>query len=211
VLFDEIEKAAASLSRLLLGVLDKAALRLGDNTTVNFERSLIFLTSNLGARGMNREMRPSFGFDALRERQTGGELAEKLQRVALSAVKKRFSPEFVNRIDVISTYLPLDAEALEEILDHQLADFQRHVNTRLGHRAFYLQVSRQAREFLIRRGTSQEFGARELKRTIHRFVIQPVSSLVARNQVPALSLLQADYRRNDTELTFRCLANEQVA
>src|ERR1700687_6359172 len=65
VLFDEIEKAAPSMTRLLLAVLDKAVLRLGDNTTVNFERTLIFLTSNLGARQMSKEIHPDFGFEAL--------------------------------------------------------------------------------------------------------------------------------------------------
>src|SRR5580692_6992033 len=65
VLFDEIEKAASSMTRLLLGVLDKAALRLGDNTTVGFERTIIFLTSNLGAEAMRKELRPDFGFDTV--------------------------------------------------------------------------------------------------------------------------------------------------
>src|SRR5580692_594305 len=65
VLFDEIEKAAPSVARLLLGVLDKALLRLGDNTSVNFEKTMIFLTSNLGARAMSRELNPDFGFEAL--------------------------------------------------------------------------------------------------------------------------------------------------
>ncbi len=64
VLFDEIEKAAPSMTRLLLGVLDKGILRLGDNSTVNFEKSLVFLTSNLGAREMLREINPEFGFQS---------------------------------------------------------------------------------------------------------------------------------------------------
>src|SRR5258706_9013049 len=98
VLFDEIEKAAPSLTRLLLGVLDKGVLRLGDNSTVNFEKSLVFLTSNLGAREMMKEISPDFGFQ-------GGlsagrpDLTSKLQNIALVAVRKKFSPEFVNRID----------------------------------------------------------------------------------------------------------------
>src|SRR5918911_36806 len=103
VLFDEIEKAAPSMARLLLGILDKATLRLGDNTTVNFEKSLIFFTSNLGAREMMKEIRPDFGFQAAipRERE---QLVGKLENVALAAVRKRFSPEFVNRIDAVVTY-----------------------------------------------------------------------------------------------------------
>src|SRR5690606_37774791 len=78
VLFDEIEKAAPSMTRLLLGVLDKATLRLGDNATVNFERSLIFMTSNLGSGDMLRAIRPTFGFESMVQ-QERPDLEKKLQ------------------------------------------------------------------------------------------------------------------------------------
>ena len=100
VLFDEIEKAAASLSQLLLGVLDKATLRLGDGGEVNFEKSLIFLTSNLGARDMVSELQPGLGFDT-EVRHPGADLSAHLERVGLRAVQRHFSPEFVNRIDAV--------------------------------------------------------------------------------------------------------------
>src|ERR1700685_1340318 len=96
LLFDEIEKAAPSLLRLLLGVLDKATLRLGDSTLVNFEKTMIFLTSNLGAREMSSELRPEFGFESVVPRGTCG---DKLERIGMHAVRKNFSPEFINRID----------------------------------------------------------------------------------------------------------------
>src|SRR5438270_12143338 len=111
VLFDEIEKAAPSMTRLLLGVLDKGVLRLGDNSQVNFEKSLVFLTSNLGAREMMREINPDFGFQSVKGMERD-DLSSKLQNIALVAVRKRFSPEFVNRIDCIITYQPLTAESL---------------------------------------------------------------------------------------------------
>src|SRR2546426_175421 len=103
VLFDEIEKAAPSMPRLLLGVLDKATLRLGDNTAVNFEKSLVFLTSNLGAREMLKEINPDFGFQAGMKKEKA-DLTGKLQAIGLAAVRKKFSPEFVNRIDAVITY-----------------------------------------------------------------------------------------------------------
>src|SRR6202040_2683666 len=149
VLFDEIEKAAPSLTRLLLGVLDKGILRLGDNSTVNFEKSLVFLTSNLGAREMMREINPDFGFQSVRGGTPRTDLTSKLQNIALVAVRKRFSPEFVNRIDCIITYQPLTAESLAVILDKQIADLQSHVNTRLGNRSFTLDVPQEARQFLL--------------------------------------------------------------
>src|SRR4051812_21815116 len=182
VLFDEIEKAAPSMTRLLLGVLDKGQLRLGDNSTVNFEKSLVFLTSNLGAREMMREINPEFGFQSVRPAERS-DLTSKLQSIALVAVRKRFSPEFVNRIDCIITYQPLTPEALSAILDHQITDLQNHVNTRLGNRSFTLEVPPDARQFLLQKGTSSEYGARELNRTIHRFLTQPLATMVATNQI----------------------------
>jgi ATP-dependent Clp protease ATP-binding subunit ClpA/CheY-like chemotaxis protein len=182
VLFDEIEKAAPSMTRLLLGVLDKGLLRLGDNSTVNFEKSLVFLTSNLGAREMMREINPEFGFQSVRPAERA-DLTNKLQSIALVSVRKRFSPEFVNRIDCIITYQPLTAESLSAILDKQIADLQNHVNTRLGNRSFVLDVPPEARQFLLKKGTSSEYGARELNRTIHRFLTQPLATMVATNQV----------------------------
>src|SRR5580692_1328777 len=131
VLFDEIEKAAPSLTRLLLGVLDKGVLRLGDNSTVNFEKSLVFLTSNLGAREMMKEISPEFGFQSFKGADAST-LTGKLQNIALASVRKRFSPEFVNRIDCVITYQPLSTESLTAILALQIADLQSHVNTRLG-------------------------------------------------------------------------------
>jgi len=182
VLFDEIEKAAPSMTRLLLGVLDKGILRLGDNTIVNFEKSLVFLTSNLGAREMMREINPDFGFQSVRPPERA-DLTGKLQNIALASVRKRFSPEFVNRIDCIITYQPLTPESLSTILDLQIADLQNHVNTRLGARSFTLEVPFEARRFLLEKGTSAEYGARELNRTIHRHLTQPLATLVATGQV----------------------------
>lgn len=178
VLFDEIEKAAPTLSTLLLGILDRATLTLGDNSVVNFEQSLIFLTSNLGAREMMKEMRPELGFQGTVTRSPS-ELAGKLESIGLAAIRRRFSPEFVNRLDVVITYQPLDPDALSQILDQHIVDLQQHVNTRLGSRSFEIDVTAEARAFLLEKGTSTEYGARELKRTIHRHLTQPLAAMVA--------------------------------
>ena len=202
VLFDEIEKAAPSMTRLLLGVLDKGILRLGDNSTVNFEKSLVFLTSNLGAREMMREMNPEFGFQSVKGVERT-DLTSKLQAIALVAVRKRFSPEFVNRIDCIITYQPLSAESLAAILDKQISDLQNHVNTRLGNRSFTLDVPLDTREFLLKKGTSQEYGARELNRTIHRHLTQPLATLVATNQVSPGSRVGVEVAEDGEKLSIR--------
>jgi ATP-dependent Clp protease ATP-binding subunit ClpA len=182
VLFDEIEKAAPSMTRLLLGVLDKAVLRLGDNTTVNFERSLIFMTSNLGGREMRRELSPDFGFEALAPRSASA-VVPKLESIGLGAVRRKFPLEFVNRIDALITYQPLDTASLEVIVDQQIEALEKHIANRLGERAFELDVGRAARRFLLKKGASREYGARELKRTILRQLTQPLAAMVADGEI----------------------------
>ncbi len=190
VLFDEIEKAAPSMTRLLMGVLDKAVLRLGDNSTVNFERALIFLTSNLGAREMRDHIRPGFGFQAAVNTEGS---THKLHQIGLGAVRRHFAPEFVNRIDTIVTYQPLSEEALADIVDLQIAALELHIENRLGERAFELDVSGAARRFLLEKGTSSEYGARELKRTILRELTQPLAAMVANGEVPAEAFVRVDH------------------
>ena len=207
VLFDEIEKAAPSMTRLLLGVLDKGVLRLGDNSTVNFEKSLVFLTSNLGAREMLREINPDFGFQSVKGVERT-DLTSKLQNIALVAVRKRFSPEFVNRIDCIITYQPLTSESLSAILDKQIADLQNHVNTRLGNRSFTLDVPPDARTFLLAKGTSPEYGARELNRTIHRHLTQPLATMVATNQVSPGACLRVDVAEGTDKLNIHSVESQ---
>ncbi len=201
VLFDEIEKAAPSMTRLLLGVLDKAVLRLGDNTSVNFERTLIFLTSNLGAPAMRKEIQPDFGFSVALSPPEGRTL-RKLASIGLGAVKRKFAPEFVNRIDGVITYQPLDADALEVILDQQIAALERHIANRLEERAFTLELDPSARKFLLARGTSSEYGARELKRTILRKLTQPLAAMVEANQIAPESAVQVGYEGDGEYLTI---------
>jgi ATP-dependent Clp protease ATP-binding subunit ClpA len=207
VLFDEIEKAAPSMTRLLLGVLDKGLLRLGDNSTVNFEKSLVFLTSNLGAREMMREINPDFGFQSVKPAERT-DLTSKLQNIALVAVRKRFSPEFVNRIDCIITYQPLTPESLSAILDKHISDLQSHVNTRLGSRSFHLEVPFESRQFLLQKGTSPEYGARELNRTIHRHLTQPLATLVATNQVSPGARVRVEVAQGADKLALKTVQTE---
>ena len=202
VLFDEIEKAAPSMARLLLGILDKATLRLGDNSTVNFEKSLIFLTSNLGARAMGRELRPGFGFEALAPK-CAERAASKLEAIGLNAVRRKFSPEFVNRLDAVITYKPLSAEALSQILDQQLEMLQEHIHNRLGDRAFNIDVPARTRKFLLKTGTSDEYGARELKRTLQHQLVQPLSRLLSDGSILPGDIVRAELNNARTKIVLR--------
>ncbi|MEZ5286508.1 MAG: AAA family ATPase [Vicinamibacterales bacterium] len=201
VLFDEIEKAAPALSTLLLGVLDKATLTLGDGSEVNFEDTLVFLTSNLGAREMMKELGPGVGFQPAGT-TTDESRVGRLESIGLAAVRKRFSPEFVNRIDAVITYQPLDEAALASIVDQQIVELQRHVHDRLGLSSFTLDVSPAARAVLLARGTSSEYGARELKRAIHRHLTQPLSVLVANRRVAPGSIVRVDANGEDGALSI---------
>jgi ATP-dependent Clp protease ATP-binding subunit ClpA len=210
VLFDEIEKAAPSLTRLLLGVLDRGILRLGDNSVVNFEKSLVFLTSNLGAKEMMREINPDFGFQSATPNNRE-DLTQKLQGIALVSVRKKFSPEFINRIDHVITYKPLDAESFAAITDLEVDHLQSHVNTRLGSRCFGVEVPFETRQWLIEKGTSPEYGARELKRTIHKHLTQPLATLVAKNQVEPGARIRVEVKPGKDGLTLRAIGMDEMS
>lgn len=213
VLFDEIEKAAGSLTRLLLGVLDKASLKLGDNTTVNFERSLVFLTSNLGAREMMEHLSDGFGFSnpGRAVEASTGRAPAKLKSIAMQAVRRRFSPEFVNRVDQILTYAPLTRTAFESILDLQIDALNAHVAQRMGAQAFKVELTAEAREFLLETGTSERYGARELKRAIHRHIIQRLAPLVIEGETHAGGVVRIEKARRREGLNLKPLERKAAA
>jgi len=210
ILFDEIEKAAASMQRLLLGILDKGTLRLGDNTTVNFERTIIFLTSNLGARAMRKKLAPDFGFEAIAEREgvriPRDKSRRKIESIGIKAVKNKFTPEFVNRIDAIVTYEPLSKDTMAGILDLQIESLQDLIQRRLDERAFQLGITEAGKEFLLREGTSEEYGARELKRTIQKKVVQPLAMLVSASRIPPASRVVVDMASDHKNLVLKFAA-----
>lgn len=197
LLFDEIEKAAPSMMRMLLGVLDRGILRLGDNNLVNLERTMIFMTSNLGADKMQKELVPGMGFGSLATKDEKGPGAKRLESIGLAAAKRKFSPEFMNRIDATIAYQPLDDKALNQILDLQIDRIQHHIDLRMGVRSFELEVTPKLKRFLIDKGTSIEYGARELKRTIQRFVLQPLAGVINSGQVPPGSLVDMDLKNGE--------------
>jgi ATP-dependent Clp protease ATP-binding subunit ClpA len=170
VLFDEIEKAAPSMKRLLLGLLDTGILKLGDNTTVNFERSMIFMTSNVGATAAERAVRPIGFAEPCTE--------EIRERVFMSEMRKHFAPEFINRIDKFVVYESLTKPEIERVLDIQLENLSAHFHARLGMKSVSIKVPQEAREFLLREGFSDECGAREIKRVLHRYVVVPAANII---------------------------------
>ncbi len=201
VLFDEIEKASDALWHLLLGILDKASLTLGDNRRVDFSRVIIFLTSNLGSHEVNSVMTGGIGFSS-GPRESDEELDERIYRVALEAARRRFSPELMNRIDKVVVFRALQREHLEQILDIELERVQQRIMSATGGSPFVLKCTQAARDYLLREGTDLKFGARHLKRAIERHVVFPLSNLLATRQIALGDVVTVDCEAGDAQLVF---------
>jgi ATP-dependent Clp protease ATP-binding subunit ClpB len=201
LLFDEIEKASDALWQLLLGILDKATLTLADNRRVDLSQTMIFMTSNLGGAEITEMMTGRMGFAPAMLADTKARLDEKVERTAPEAAKRKFAPEFINRIDKIVVFHPLRREQLEQILDIELANVQQRVMD-LALRRFRFHVAPEAREFLLREGTDLKYGARHLKRAIERYMVSPLARLLATHQVNGGDVLLIDRHPGDKGLAF---------
>jgi ATP-dependent Clp protease ATP-binding subunit ClpA len=208
VLFDEIEKASDALWNLLLGILDKATLTLGDNRRVDFSRSMIFMTSNLGATEMAAILRPNLGFAAgeVERRRAAGivdrQLADKAANSGMDAARRKFTPEFINRIDQVVVFQPLGKAALRRILALELNVVQQRVFSSANVLPFVMSVAEPAREFLLGEGTDLKYGARHLKRAIDRHLVHPLSNLMASHQVRGGDLVRVDFDGDAQKLIF---------
>jgi ATP-dependent Clp protease ATP-binding subunit ClpA len=208
VLFDEIEKASDALWNLLLGILDKATLTLGDNRKVDFDRAMIFMTSNLGAAEMSAMLYPGLGFassEIQRKHGAGlvdGNLPDKISRAAVEAARRKFTPEFMNRLDKVVVFRPLGTPELRGILSIELDAVQERIFTVPNLSPFMITVTEPAREFLLREGTDLHYGARHLKRAIDRFLVHPLSNLIATGQVSGGDVIRIDCDGTPGRLAF---------
>src|SRR6476661_3291459 len=203
VLFDEIEKASDSLWQLLLGILDKATLTLGDNRRVDFSKTVVIMTSNLGAREMSDMISGGIGFapSAKDQAKADNEIDTKIYRTALEAAKRKFSPEFMNRIDKVVVFRSLKEHHLRQILDIELRSVQDRITESAGTK-FVFECTDAAKEFLLGEGIDLKYGARHLKRAIERFLVYPLSNLVATEQVETGDLVTIDFDEENQKLTF---------
>jgi ATP-dependent Clp protease ATP-binding subunit ClpA len=208
VLFDEIEKASDSLWQLLLGILDKATLTLGDNRRVDFSRTIIFMTSNLGAREMSHLVQGSVGFAPPATRNTDhnddkekGELDQKIYRTALEATKRKFSPEFMNRIDSVLVFHSLSETHYQKILELELNSIQERI-LQSSSQKFFFRCSDEAKDIFLRQGIHPTYGARNLKRVLEQKLVVPIANLLATGQVNTGDFLTVGYDRTQQELIF---------
>jgi ATP-dependent Clp protease ATP-binding subunit ClpB len=203
VLFDEIEKASDSLWQLLLGILDKATLTLGDNRRVDFSRSVVIMTSNLGAREMSDMISGGIGFTPTKTDQAkeDNEIDTKIYRTALEAAKRKFSPEFMNRIDKVVVFRSLKEHHLRRILEIELTAVQDRITESAGTK-FIFECTDPAKEFLLSEGIDLKYGARHLKRSVERYLVYPLSNLVATQQVETGDYVMVDFDKEKQVLTF---------
>ncbi|CAN5550204.1 hypothetical protein BH10ACI2_BH10ACI2_09260 [soil metagenome] len=203
VLFDEIEKASDSLWQLLLGILDKATLTLGDNRRVDFSRTVVIMTSNLGAREMSDMISGGIGFAPTKNDQAkaDNEIDTKIYRTALEAAKRKFSPEFMNRIDKVVVFRSLKEHHLRQILDIELTSVQDRITESAGTK-FVFECTDEAKEYLLSEGIDLKYGARHLKRSVERFLVYALSNLVATQQVETGDYVIVDFDAERDVLTF---------
>src|SRR5215468_9645988 len=145
LLFDEIEKASDALWQLLLGVLDKATLTLGDNRRVDFSNCVVVMTSNLGAREMSELTEGKLGFS--RRAPASPELDSRVERIGIEAARRKFSPEFMNRLDKVVVFRSLNGEALRRIIELELDAVQRRILS-IGSGSFIISCSNDAKNFM---------------------------------------------------------------
>ncbi len=217
VLFDEIEKASDALWNLLLGILDKATLTLGDNRRVDFSRAMIFMTSNLGATEMSSILRPNLGFatsEIERQRAEGKvdeSLNDKIARAGVEAARRKFTPEFINRIDKTVVFRPLGSDELHRILNIELNLLQQRIFNSASTTPFVFNVMPEAKDYLLREGTDLKYGARHLKRAIDRSLVHPMSNLIASDQIRGGDLIQVDLDADLGCLAFTRQAEDMPA
>jgi ATP-dependent Clp protease ATP-binding subunit ClpB len=206
ILFDEIEKASDALWNLLLGILDKATLTLGDNRKVDFSRAMIFMTSNLGSNEMSALVSPKLGFhravSSSQPAATDEQLNKKMSRSGVEAARRKFTPEFMNRIDKVVVFKPLGAGELRRILDLELGQVQQRIFLSPTEKSFVLTVSDAGKNFLLSEGTDVKYGARHLKRAIERLLVHPLSNLMATSQVTGGDWIKADFDSDSRCLLF---------
>src|SRR5687767_15203033 len=203
VLFDEIEKASDSLWQLLLGILDKATLTLGDNRRVDFSKAMVIMTSNLGAREMSELISGGIGFAPGKGSKTPNdtEVDQKIYRTAVEAARRKFSPEFMNRIDKVVVFRSLKEHHLRQILDLELQAVQDRIMQSAGTK-FVFQCSETAKDMLLKEGLDFKYGARHLKRSVERFLVYPLSNLVATGQIGLGDLVHVDIDDKSNRLVF---------
>jgi len=178
-------------------------LTLGDNRRVNFSSSMVIMTSNLGAREMSELISGGIGFAPGKGAKSihDTEVDQKIYRTAVEAARRKFSPEFMNRIDKVVVFRSLKEHHLRQILDLELQAVQDRIMQSAGTK-FVFQCSETAKDMLLKEGLDFKYGARHLKRSVERFLVYPLSNLVATGQIGLGDLVHVDVDNKSNRLVF---------
>ncbi len=209
LLFDEIEKASDSLWQLLLGILDKATLTLGDNRRVDLSQCIIIMTSNLGAGEMSNMVDGGLGFSR-KALQVDQAFDDKINRTAVDAARRKFSPEFMNRIDKSVVFRTLRSEHLQQILEIELGMVQQRILMASAVNQFVFSCTPKVKSFLLHEGTDPKYGARHLKRAIERHIVFQLANLVATGQIKLGDFIRIDMSPEGTLMFVKEAENAMV-
>ncbi len=193
VLLDEIEKAHPDVFNILLQVFDDGILTDSLGRRVDFKNTIIIMTSNIGAR----EIKPkggSFGFGI----ETPTDNYTSMKSTIEDALKRVFNPEFLNRIDETIVFHSLTREHISDIIDIQM----KEISKRLTQMKITIQMTKQAREFLVGKGFDPAFGARPLKRALQKFVEDPIAEEILRNKFSEQSIVKIKFNKKTEDLRF---------
>jgi ATP-dependent Clp protease ATP-binding subunit ClpB len=209
LLFDEIEKASDSLWQLLLGILDKATLTLGDNRRVDLSQCIIIMTSNLGAGEMSNMVDGGLGFSR-KALEVDAAFDDKISRTAVDAARRKFSPAFMNRIDKSVVFRTLRSEHLQQILEIELGMVQQRILMASAVNQFVFSCTPKVKSFLLHEGTDPKYGARHLKRAIERHIVFQLANLVATGQIKLGDFIRIDMSAEGTLMFVKEAENAMV-
>lgn len=190
VLLDELEKAHADVFNMLLQVMDEGRLTDSLGRSVDFKNTIIIMTSNIGTRQL-KDFGNGIGFN------TGGSTTDFAHGVIQKALNKTFSPEFLNRVDDIVMFNELDKQALNKIIDIELGGFFKRVKE-MG---YTLDVTENARNFLVEKGYDKQFGARPLKRAVQQYLEDDLAEMILRAEVEKGNRIIVDHTEGNERLT----------
>ncbi|MDD5338034.1 MAG: AAA family ATPase [Dehalococcoidales bacterium] len=198
ILLDEIEKAHQKVFDTLLQIMDDGRLTDGHGRTVNFKNTIIIMTSNVGMDTIKRESQ--IGFSVRKDKTTTEKQNyEDMKKKVEDDLKSKFRPEFLNRLDDFIVFHELTKEQLRKIVDIILKDLELRLNLR----KLSLELTDNAKDWLLEKGYDPVYGARPLRRTIERFVENPLSSQLLRGQLKEGDVVKVDKDKEKDELTFK--------
>jgi len=192
VLFDEIEKAHPDVFNVFLQLLDEGHLTDGTGRKINFKNTIIIMTSNIGIKEL-QDFGKGIGFNA------NSDDTKATNSIIEKAIKKQFKPEFINRLDQIITFNYLNEETLTKIIDIQMSDLKE----RLEESNYVLKVDKNVKDYIVKLGYDKNYGARDIQRTIQKYVEDPISEELLQEKLPKSANIAVNYDKTNDKLIIK--------